>query len=586
MTQKGVLETAWRYRRLVVLVTLIFGFGAAYLTMSRPNSYVAHATVVLQDPDVNTVLGVAESSDRVVANQLEVFRSGLAAAEAAEIASLEGFEVTESDVVRNTTFTTLRGTDVIAVAYADEDADRAVAVANSIIAAYDQVQRDQRRSDNANVLKRLDSAEALLLSDLNEVQRQISEIRATRAIGEQIEDTLNRVAAVQSRLLDENDPEARSVLTDELSDLQLQMESLRLAATIEAESGALAGLLESRDRLQPQLASIDDRRTELEIEAAVEGSGIAFFSPATSTEVTTGSGLVLSTLGGMLLGGLLALGLAYALVNWRRQFDSSTEPESILDAPFLAEIPRWSGTAKLPLPVRDDPRSTVAEAFRFASATIDIRMGNDQFKSVNFISAKTGEGKSTLVANTALASARTGKRVLLVDADFGSQASSKLLVDGWDRPGMTDLVLDKADLQSSVSVAALRDAGTLHVMGRGTQNVTAPDFFANPRLEDLMSRLESLYDLVLIDGPPLLQVAYASTIARLADALVIVVPHGSRGRHADELSKRVKLIETPVIGYLYNQGPRKAGRDTSGGSMKDILGDQGLTVAGPAERAR
>jgi Mrp family chromosome partitioning ATPase len=213
-------------------------------------------------------------------------------------------------------------------------------------------------------------------------------------------------------------------------------------------------------------------------------------------------------------------------------------------------------------------------------------MGNDQFKSVNFISARTGEGKSTLVANTALASARTGKRVLLVDADFGSQASSKLLVDGWDRPGMTDLVLDKADLQSSVSVAALRDAGTLHVMGRGTQNVTAPDFFANPRLEDLMSRLESLYDLVLIDGPPLLQVAYASTVARLADALVIVVPHGSRGRYADELSKRVKLIETPVIGYLYNQGPRKAGRDTSGGSMKDILGDQGLTVTAQTERTR
>jgi Mrp family chromosome partitioning ATPase len=346
-------------------------------------------------------------------------------------------------------------------------------------------------------------------------------------------------------------------------------------------------LLETRNSLTQRLADIDSRRTELEIQAEIEGSGLAFYSPATATPVASGAGLLFTTVGGLFLGGILALGVAYALGSWRRRFSDWGEPEVVLGAPFLAEIPRWDveETSTL-LPVRDDPRSLLAEAFRFASASLDIRLSRDHLKLVNFVSGSVGEGKSTLVANTALAAARAGKRVLLIDADFGNQDSSRLLFgDLLVGPGLTELVAGLARIQSAVAAVPLSEGNRLDVIGRGMQAVTAPDFFASTNIAPILAEFAGSYDMVLIDGPPLLQVAYASTIARFADAVVIVVSHGSPIRAAEELGRRIGFIGTHVVGYIYNQAPRRSGRDVSGGSMKDVLGDQGLVAPASTSRA-
>jgi hypothetical protein len=87
--------------------------------------------------------------------------------------------------------------------------------------------------------------------------------------------------------------------------------------------------------------------------------------------------------------------------------------------------------------------------------------------------------------------------------------------------------------------------------------------------------------LVFIDAPPLMQVAYASVISRLADAVVPVIPHNSTVQGGVELMRRLKLIEATAIGYLYNKAPVRPEMLETGGSMHDILGDQGFASAAP-----
>ena len=581
MTQTGVLKSAWRHRLLVALIIVAFAVGAAMLSLSRADHFVAEATVVLGDPSASGELisDDGQSSSRSIANHIEVFSSGLVTSKAAEIAAGEGFDVTEADVAANTSLITVGDTDVITVSYADSDEEQAIAVANSIINAYDEIQLEQRRTENARILERLDLTEELLQNDLGSVQSQIDEFLAERDTEGQIEELLNRLSLAQGGLLQATDSTLRESLLEEIAELRTQMEALRLASEIESGSSELSPLLGDQARLQSQLTAIDERRTEVQLRSAIEGSGIAFFSPASITEVASGAGHLFSVLGGILLGGLVALGIAYALENRRGEFLDASEPEMVLGAPLLAEVPRWAGPRQSALPVRDDPRSLTAEAFRFAHASVEIRLTSDGYKSVNFVSATVGEGKSTLVANTALAAARTGKRVLLVDADFGSQSSSKLLVEDWMRPGLTDLVLGNEPIESAIAAVAVADGGgTLHVIGRGTKVVTAPDFFASPMVAEFMSTVESSYDVVLVDGPPLLQVAYASTIARLAHALVLLIPHGSRIQQAEALAQRVQLIGSPLLGYIYNMAPRQAGPQPLGGSMTDVLGEAGVTT--------
>jgi hypothetical protein len=71
-------------------------------------------------------------------------------------------------------------------------------------------------------------------------------------------------------------------------------------------------------------------------------------------------------------------------------------------------------------------------------------------------------------------------------------------------------------------------------------------------------------------------VAYASTLSRLAGVTVVVIPHGASVRSGSELARRLHFLDTNVIGYIYNQAPLREVADSTGGSMRDILGDRGI----------
>ena len=67
--------------------------------------------------------------------------------------------------------------------------------------------------------------------------------------------------------------------------------------------------------------------------------------------------------------------------------------------------------------------------------------------------------------------------------------------------------------------------------------------------------MQDYYDLVLIDAPSLLEVAYVSTLVGMVDKVLIVVAHDSSVLDVKELQDRLDLIGTPTAGYVYNFAP-------------------------------
>jgi Mrp family chromosome partitioning ATPase/capsular polysaccharide biosynthesis protein len=584
--QPGVLASAWRYRRLVILVVALFGLAALLFTALRPDRYSAEATIVLEDPETAALLGTNTliAGDRLVANQLEVVQSGLVAIRAAEIASQQGFDITPGDVFSGSTFTTLRGTDVIGIAFSGADPQEAEVVANSIVEAYDQIQREQRREANAAVESRLDEADVVLAGELAAINEQIDSLLAGRGLGPKIDQVLNRIAGLQQEISETSDPDARASLLAILEQEDRQLGILRAALEVETERADVAALLANRTSIHERMASVDSQRSNILLQTEIEGSGIAFFSPAAVTTVASGAGLIFTTLGGMFVGALVALGLAYSLNNWKRGFTDWTQPETMLSVPALAEIPQWEADAATLLPVRDAPRSLAAESFRFAAANLEVRLERGSLKSVYFASAGVGDGKSTLIANIAAAAART-KEVLVIDADFGSQELSKLLLGDFKlQAGLTELAKGDVDLRSAVTRVRLSEGVGLDLIGRGVDPIIAPDFFGSGSLEETIGDVSARYDMVLIDGPPLLQVAYASTLSRAASATVMVIQNGGSVRAGSELANRLRFLNANVIGYFYNRAPKRDIVDSNGGSMRDVLGDRGLVE--PIKRPR
>jgi receptor protein-tyrosine kinase len=289
----------------------------------------------------------------------------------------------------------------------------------------------------------------------------------------------------------------------------------------------------------------------------------------------------------LVLGGIVAGSVAYVRATRRPVFSRPNEPELILNVPLLAEVPLISHRLHQLLPVREQPSSPGARAFRFAAASVDIQRAATGARCFAVTSAGAGDGRTTAAANIGLALAGDGHRVLLIDADLDSQGLSELLRGEWrGRPGWMDLVGGRARLQDVLLPAADGDAMDFALLPAGDPRPLAAQFFGSDRsrqlLQVLLEELKDRFDVVLIDGPPLLPVAYAATIASCADGALVIVNDGGPVTEQEELARRLRLIGRSAIGYVYNHAPR-ARRPVP--VVPFILRSQPDAAAGPAVAA-
>jgi receptor protein-tyrosine kinase len=330
------------------------------------------------------------------------------------------------------------------------------------------------------------------------------------------------------------------------------------------------------------LTDLQTTRDQLAVDADLASNHVVFYSPA---ETAQPSGSTLLIVAGFLFGLIAGSSLAVFLSSRRRRFASRNEPELVLGARLLADVPNFKNERiDSKLPVADAPLSASAEAFRFVSASISLQQtwpashdGNKNFGSLVSVSAGLSEGKTVVTANTALAAAREGHKVLVVDADFGNQQLTELLL-GTATPilGMTDVTTGTVSLKNAVVEVPQDGSGSVQLLSRGTVSVQAPDFFAAHGTIKLFESLAAIYDLVIVDAPPLLRVAYATTLARLANRAMVVIAHGEDVHAAEELRDQMELVGIPAIGYVYNFAPLRSEMTASGGSMADTLGEHAI----------
>jgi Mrp family chromosome partitioning ATPase len=192
-------------------------------------------------------------------------------------------------------------------------------------------------------------------------------------------------------------------------------------------------------------------------------------------------------------------------------------------------------------------------------------------------SAVEGEGKSTTVANLAVAFAHAGRKVLLVDLDFG-RASVHRFFGLPSQPGLTDVVLGSVPLKGIVSYVDLDAAartesstgeshsdqrlGTLGVVPLGTLPAHAGDLAITAGIEQVFERLENEADIVLVDSPPLLRVGDALALTSHVDALLLVANLGvTRPPMLEELRRLLADCPVPKLGFVLTGSDLEAGHE-------------------------
>lgn len=586
-----VLGAMRKYWWLVVLLVLAFtALGVAYALLT-PVSYEATASIVVEDPAASAVfdVGNAQPPQRYVADQAAILGSSRVAERAAETEdSLEDAEAVLDglDVFWD------QNSNLIQVTFVSDDPDLAVAGANAAASAYAELRLETTSASYTAAIAQLDDSIAEVEAQLAELQVQI-EVQyqgdpSAGSLDEQLSGALARLVVLQEELPNASGAELDE-LRAELDDVFQQIQTFQSLANLESQRPELVALLEEQRLTVIRKAELFQRKDELSVEAELESTGIVLYSPAISAEVVSAD-LRRTGAVGFFVGALLAAGAAYLLALRKRTFGERNEPELVLGVPLLAEVPSFRAERiKGGLPVTSHPASVSAEAFRFISAAVDVEAepgipageaGTNLFgdesglaKCFIVVSPNLGDGKTVVAANTALASARQGKRVLAVDADFGYQGLSTLLA-GEHPPvtGLTDLVEREVPFRNVAHRLPFKEGARLDLVTRGTVAITAPDFFRSNGVKRFFDAVRDEYDVVIIDTPPLLHVAYASTLVRYADQAVVVVSHKENVAASEELADRLALLEIEVMGYVYNKAPLRDDMIRSEGSLEDLLG--------------
>lgn len=583
-SEPTVLGAIWRNRWMVAVgagggLLLALGF---FLTGGNAPDYVAAATVEVIDPSRSSLLADSsgQTSDRFVANQLLIFRSGGVASRAAELAvDSSGTPIFEpSEMVANSTILSQPGTDIITIVFSAGNEEAAVAGANAVATAYREIKAETIEQRAAATLDRIDGALSSVDTEIQNIDEQIGTYNPNLLqVGERIELLVSRLLTVQSES-DAVDGAASEAASDQLQALTSELQSLQLVQNIYGSDQGLTSLLQEQDRLRDWSLQLTTRRFELEIDQQQAASGVGTLSHASSASAETPNATRLLTIG-LFMGAVAGSGVAFLMAHSRRVLGDSMAPEPILNAPFLGEVPDFAAdNVESLLPVRDAPRSASAESFRFVATSLEAQMQDIAGERVAVVSGEIGDGKSVVIANTALSAAYGGRRVLVIDADFGNQSLGALFGMAPRMLGLTDVVANRARLADAVASVRAPGNPTISYLGRGTMPTTAPDFFGRRECQEFFEILKGQFDLVLVDTPPLLQVAYGATVARLCDAVLAVVKHGARESQLFELNQRLNLVGVSTLGYVYNRAPLRDFMTRSDGSMKDVVGDSGYLV--------
>ena len=174
---------------------------------------------------------------------------------------------------------------------------------------------------------------------------------------------------------------------------------------------------------------------------------------------------------------------------------------------------------------------------------------NGEGRCVMITSATGGEGKTTLSAHLAARCANAGTSTLLIDADL-RRASLGRLLDVPPGPGLGDLLAGEADLDKGL---ISERAGGFHFLSAGTPGIDPTRVLKSTRLAELIGQLRQMYDLVIIDTPPVLPVADALILGRWADGAVMAARYdASRLPLVERANRQIIAAGIPVLGVVVN----------------------------------
>lgn len=288
------------------------------------------------------------------------------------------------------------------------------------------------------------------------------------------------------------------------------------------------------------------RFKEIGVAAGVGVNNVAIIDTADVPEEPSSPRILVNLILSILAGVALGIAAALALEQLDEAIADPSEVERRLGLPLLGSVPKIEDGER-PRDALLDRKSELVDAYLAVQTNLAFTTDHGIPRSFSVTSTRAAEGKSVTSLSLATLLARSGKRVILIDGDMRSP-SVHHLGNVPNTRGVSNFLAGDDDFQSSIFT--IEDLG-LDAMSAGPIPPNAAELLTGPRMRELIERLHTSYDHVVVDSPPVMGLADAPLIAGHVEGVIYAVEsHGIRSTQVKTALGRLAAVRTRLLGAV------------------------------------
>lgn len=330
----------------------------------------------------------------------------------------------------------------------------------------------------------------------------------------------------------------------------------KLAQQLNSKSVQYAILEGERKRAERICDILDSRIKEINITEDAGALNISLLETARPADLPSKPNRAQAMSVALALGLILGIGLAI-IGEWvDHRLRSVGEVSAALGLPVLGIVPRISGRKKLTRVARvmdGEPNSHAAEAYRTIRTAVYFGAPDIETKTLVVTSPAPSDGKTALVGNLAVAMARAGQKVIVLDADFRKPSQHDIFAVGKGALGVTEVLVGGGAPDDAI---VRTDIDGLDLLACGKIPPNASEILNSQAFGGLLTELSARYDRVLIDAPPVLGLADARILGARCDAALMVLRADKSSRKPSKQAVQSLLsVGTRILGIVINDVP-------------------------------
>lgn len=196
------------------------------------------------------------------------------------------------------------------------------------------------------------------------------------------------------------------------------------------------------------------------------------------------------------------------------------------------------------------PKSPISEQYRTIRTNLEFTAVDDELQTMVITSSSSGEGKSTTSSNLAVVYAQQGKRVLLVDCDM-RRPTAHFTFRLSNGIGLSTVLAKKTTVEKATHSTQVEN---LDLIAAGPIPPNPSELLSSKMMDRVLEELKAIYDVIILDAPPMMQVADTRLLARKVDGVVLVVGCDKSDRQMVVKAKeQLMLADAHILGVVLNK---------------------------------